>query len=88
VDLQGHDLLNDAPVYEKLVEGAFQEVPKGYRVITLMMHAGTVEKCPDSWEPTTRVRWLCLRRKQEPSSEFMEKRHLKGLSLMSVTSSP
>lgn len=35
VDLQGHDLLNDAPVYEKLVEALSVEVPKGCRVITL-----------------------------------------------------
>ncbi len=35
VDLQGHDLLNDALVYGKLVEVLSAEVPKGYRVITL-----------------------------------------------------
>jgi len=35
VDLQGHDLLNDTPVYEKLVEALSVEVPKGCRVITL-----------------------------------------------------
>ncbi len=35
VDLQGHDLLNDALVYGKLVEVLSAEVQKGYRVITL-----------------------------------------------------
>jgi deoxyadenosine/deoxycytidine kinase len=35
VDLQGHDLLNDALVYGKLVDVLSAEVPKGYRVITL-----------------------------------------------------
>lgn len=35
VDLEGHDLLNDALVYGKLTEVLSVEVPKGYRVITL-----------------------------------------------------
>lgn len=35
VDLQEHDLLNDALVYERLVDLLSAEVPKGYRVVTL-----------------------------------------------------
>lgn len=35
VDLQGHDLLNEAVIYEKLMEEVDREVPLGYRVVTL-----------------------------------------------------
>lgn len=35
VDLQGHDLMNDALVYNSLVHILSQEIPKGYQVITL-----------------------------------------------------
>jgi len=35
VDLQGHDLLNEALVYEKLLKEVDREVPLGYRVVTL-----------------------------------------------------
>ncbi len=35
VDLEGHDLMNDAPVYERLLQAIATEVPAGYRVITL-----------------------------------------------------
>jgi len=35
VDLQGHDLLNDTVVYEKLLYEVDREVPLGYRVVTL-----------------------------------------------------
>ena len=34
-DLQGHDLLNEALVYEKLLKEVVREVPFGYRVVTL-----------------------------------------------------
>ncbi len=35
VDLQGHDLLNEALVYEKLLKEVDRAVPLGYRVVTL-----------------------------------------------------
>lgn len=35
VDLEGHDLMNDAPVYERMLQAIATEVPAGYRVITL-----------------------------------------------------
>ncbi len=35
VDLEGHDLMNDAPVYERLLQAIATEVPAGYRVVTL-----------------------------------------------------